>query len=243
MKLVQLNAWHFRLEHQIYDFLKSQAADITCLQEVISIKGDSGMFGSIERLQTITGETSVFVSPEVSFNLMNRVASYGNAILSRYPILETRTIFTNLEHKSQFDFDTDDYNVRNLQHAVIRLGDKKVHVLNHHGYHVPNHKDGNEETLRQMEQIGEYLDSLEGPIILTGDFNLAPHSESLEQINRRLHNLSISYKLKTTRTSLTHKTEVCDYIFVNDAVRVKDFHASDELVSDHKALILEFDLA
>jgi endonuclease/exonuclease/phosphatase (EEP) superfamily protein YafD len=113
--------------------------------------------------------------------------------------------------------------------------------LTHHGYHIPDHKNGDEETLRQMKQLGEYIDSLDGPIILTGDFNLAPHSESLEQINARLINLCTQHRLKTTRTHLTHKTEVCDYIFVNNKVSVKSFQASDEIVSDHKALILEFD--
>jgi endonuclease/exonuclease/phosphatase family metal-dependent hydrolase len=50
------------------------------------------------------------------------------------------------------------------------------------------------------------------------------------------------YKFETTRNELTHKTEVCDYVFVSDDVKVKEFYASDRLVSDHAALILDFSL-
>jgi len=62
---------------------------------------------------------------------------------------------------------------------------------------------------------------LRGKIILSGDFNLAPHSESLEQINILLANLSIKARLKTTRTKLTHKPKSVTIYFVNDAIKVK----------------------
>jgi endonuclease/exonuclease/phosphatase (EEP) superfamily protein YafD len=83
---------------------------------------------------------------------------------------------------------------------------------------------------------------LSGPVILTGDFNLVPGSKSLEPLNKMLRNLSIEFRLSTTRNQLTHKNEVCDYIFVNDKVQVKQFEASDALISDHKALILDFEI-
>lgn len=76
---------------------------------------------------------------------------------------------------------------------------------------------------------------------MTGDFNLEPHSESLELINNMLTNLPIKYGLKTTRTELTHKTEVCDYIFVNDQVKVESFKALEDIASDHMALVTVFE--
>src|SRR5690606_9871290 len=136
--------------------------------------------------------------------------------------------YTYLDHNKDFDWAKHDYNVRNLLHSTIEHNGKNMHVLTHHGYHVPDHKNGDEESLRQMKEIARYIDKLDGPVILTGDFNLAPHSESLEVINAKLENLSIKHGLKTTRTSLTRKKEVCDYIFVNEFVKVKDFFAAKE---------------
>jgi endonuclease/exonuclease/phosphatase family metal-dependent hydrolase len=242
MKLIQFNAWGGRLEKQVADLLQTTDPDLVCLQEIISTEGDAALAIPLETLQSQLSYSDSYMSPAFSFNLLNKKAYFGNAVLSRLPLTNKETIFTNLQYKEDFDFDSDDYNIRNLQHVVVAIGDKQLHLLNHHGHHIRQHKNGDDETLRQTKQIAEYLRTLDGPIILTGDFNLAPDSESLEQINSILTNLPAQFGLQTTRTELTTKTEVCDYIFVNDSVTVNSFGAIDKLASDHKALILEFDI-
>lgn len=242
LKLLQANIWGGRLNNQLADVFEEEQADILSLQEAVSTEGDALIFATIEDFAKRAAYDNVFFSPVFDFNLMQKQAGFGNAILSRFEFKQTETVFTRLQHKKNFDFDLDDYNIRNFQHAVIDTGDAQLHVLNHHGHHVHQHKNGDAETMRQCGLIADYVRQLDGPIILTGDFNLAPHSESLEQINAVLRNLSIEYDLKTTRTPLTKKTEVCDYIFVNDKVKVLNFEASDRLISDHKALIVRFEI-
>ncbi len=199
--------------------------------------------GTIEDLRKEVELPYVFLSPVFSFNYMNRKANFGNCIISHYPITRSETVFTHQKFIENLDVIKDDTNTRNFQHAVIELtSKKKLHILNHHGYHVPHHKNGDEESLRQCQMIADYAASLDGPVILTGDFNLVPESVSIKQINKVLTNLTLRAKLKTTRTSLTRKTEACDYIFVSKEVKVKSFEASDAVVSDHQALILEFDI-
>jgi endonuclease/exonuclease/phosphatase family metal-dependent hydrolase len=242
MKLLQLNEWGGRLENQILDLLRQEDTDIVCLQEAVDAPGDAALSVATHTLQTAANYPHAFSSPVFSFKLMNKTATFGNAIISRLPFIDTHTIFTNLSYKEDFDFDSDDYNIRNLQHAIIEIAGQPVNLLNHHGHHVRQHKEGDAETMRQMTQIAAYVKTLSGPVILAGDFNLAPHSKSLEVINKLLTNLSVSHKLETTRTFLTHKKEVCDYIFVNSEVRVKDFRALDDLASDHKALLLDFEV-
>lgn len=244
MKLIQLNAWGGRLERQITDFVAQEKADIVCLQEAVSYPtGEAGLFASIENIQEAGNLTYAAMAPIFSFRYQRDTAHFGNCILSKHPIQKSEIIFTHLEHKDDFEFGIDSTNIRNFAHVSIELNGQPCNVITHHGFWIDKHKNGNEETLRQMRILGEYIDTLTGPVILTGDFNLAPHSDSIELLNKRLKNLSITHNLKTTRTALTHKTEVCDYIFVNDAVKIKSFHASDVLVSDHKALTMEFDLA
>jgi len=243
VKLVQANIYGGRLENPLMFFFSDQQPDIACFQEAISINGNGAIFKSIEGLQACWQKpTYLFHSAMFSFKFMTKEAHFGNAIISTLPFEKQETIFTNKAHKSGFDFDIDDYNVRNLQHVQVSLNGQSLHVLNHHGHHIPEHKNGDAGTLRQMKQITEYIKRLSGPIILTGDFNLTPDSKSLEQINNHLENLSIKYELRTTRTQLTRKIEVCDYIFVSKEIEVKSFTASNELVSDHKALVLEFDI-
>lgn len=241
MKLMQLNVWGGRLGKQIQNLIDQEKPDVICLQEAVSIKGGSngGWFLTVDEIKRLY-KMSLAYSPVISFSFMRRNAEFGNAILTKAKLVNQNTVFTRLEYKKDFDFENDDYNIRNLLHVVVDNKGKDLHILTHHGHHVPNHKKGNEETLRQCNQIAEYIKGLRGEIILTGDFNLEPNSESMEKINKILRNLAIETQLTTTRTPLTHKTEVCDYIFVNEEVRVKSFNALDDVVSDHKALILEF---
>lgn len=243
MKLIQLNIWWGgKLDQAIVKFLNEEKPDILCLQESASMEGKSGMMLSVEQIKEIGNFKDLVHSPLVTFNFMHRKVSMGNAILSKFSILNSKTLYTHLKHNKDFDWEKHDYNIRNLLHCELDTGKQKTHVLTHHGYHVPTHKDGNQETLKACKQIMHYIDSLNGPKILAGDFNLSPNSESLEVINKKMTNLVVVNKLKTTRTNLTYKTEVCDYIFINKEIRAKKFTASDEVVSDHKALIMEFEV-
>jgi endonuclease/exonuclease/phosphatase family metal-dependent hydrolase len=243
MKLVQLNAWGGRLEYKILDFFKKINADIICLQEAIDFKGESGLFASIVQIQDKAQTKYSAIAPVFSYNYMDSVAEFGNCILSKFPVLKSETIFTNLEHTKNFSFDKHKTAaMRNFLHTSIQTPQGNIEVVTHHGHHVAEHKNGNEETTRQIKQIADYVSTLSAPLVLTGDFNLAPHSQSLTALNDKLNNLSMSHRLNTTRTPLTHKTEVCDYVFVNDKIKINKFYASDEVVSDHSALIIDFEI-
>lgn len=244
IKLIQLNVWTGRLVSCLVRFLQQEKPDILCLQELIDLPGGDNLnYLTKKEIQEITGLGYQFVSPVISYNYLHRKASFGNGIISRFPILKSETIFTLGDFQDNFDYLNQSCNMRNLQHVVVQAPDgKKLNLLNHHGYHIPNHKNGNDETLRQTKMIANYAAQLKGPVILSGDFNLSPTSSSIKQINAVLRNLISETRVKTTRTIMTHKTEVCDYIFVNPAVKVNKFEVSKTIVSDHRALILEFDL-
>ena len=245
LKLVQLNAWWGgKIDGRLADFLKEEDADVLCLQEASSYDKatETGMLLPVEKIKQIAGFKHIAFAPMHRMNFMSGKITFGNAILSKVPLSEEHVIYTNLQYKDDFDFEKDDFNVRNLLHCQIKVDREIVHILTHHGHHIPHHKNGNKETMRQMQEISDYISTLNGPIILTGDFNLAPRSKSIGIIEKKLTNLSTLNKLKTTRNILTNKSEVCDYIFVNGAVKVSKFVASDAVVSDHMALIMEFDI-
>jgi len=243
MKLLQLNAWGGRLEPQIGDLLEVEKPDIVCLQEAISFEGGgTGLFITIENIQKKYNLPYAAFGAAFSFSYMKGTARFGNCVLSRFPISKTEVIFTHMDHKEDFMWDEDSANRRNFVHAVVAVDGKPCNIITHHGFHVPEHKNGNDETLKQTKMIADYCRELTGPVILTGDFNLVPHSKSMEQLNIIFRNLALEYKLKTTRTHLTYKTEVCDYIYVNDEVNVKNFQTLEKIVSDHQALTMEFSL-
>lgn len=241
MKILQLNIWGGRLGLQIIELINKEKPDIVCFQEVIDIKGGGGFFFTeLEKIKLDTGFEYCDFAPSFGFNVMKRKAQFGLAILSTLPFMKTANIATGLDYEDDFDVIDTDYNIRTLQHVEVECSGQTLHILNHHGHHVPGHKDGNDETLRQCKLIVDYMEDLDGQIVLCGDFNLNSDSESLGYIDKKFTNHTKEKEVITTRTNLTHKTEACDYIFTNQKIEVKTFNVLDDVVSDHKALVVEF---
>ncbi|HEY5152532.1 MAG TPA: endonuclease/exonuclease/phosphatase family protein [Candidatus Saccharimonadales bacterium] len=244
MKIIQANIWGGKLGQQIMDFLVREKPDFVCMQEVNDLDGRAGykFFATLDEIKNGAGLPEAAMSASYASRYMERELKYGNAVLSRLPLASAKTVFTRGSYKHNFDVTKDDGNIRNLQFVTVKVSGRVLNILNHHGHHVPDSKAGNDETSRQMHVIADVIDSLDGPIILCGDFNLAPDSESLAIINGKLTNLSIKYGLKRTYNQFSAVNTVCDYIFVNDLVKVRHFAMSEDLISDHKALIMEFEL-
>ena len=243
MKILQLNIWSGKLEKQIASLLKHEDADVVCLQEVVQIAGGrSFFFLDVQEIMGATGYKHFYHTPSWSGKYMRREAFWGNCILSKTPFRNTHSFYTYKEKMSNFDFleDTNYNSGRALQHVIVETDAGLFNVLNHHGYHISGHKNGDDETLRQCGMIADYVKKLEGPVVLCGDFNLVPDSPSTELINNVLVNHVKENQILTTRTPLTHKTEACDFIFTSPDIEVKNFQVLDDIVSDHKALTIEF---
>lgn len=242
MKLLQLNVWGGKLQYQIPDFLIAEKPDIICMQEVNDLTGSSGaLFVTLDEMQQQAELPYKAMAPMYSHHYMNRDLAYGNAVLSRPNVLSNDIFFTYGSFTRDYDVVTSD-DIRNFQHVVLDIDGKPCNIINHHGFFVRRRKEGNPETDRQIAIIGDYIEQLDGPIILTGDLNLVPTSQSLEPLNRSLRNLPVEYGLTSTYSRLSIHKVVCDYIFVSKGVTVNDFHVADDLVSDHKALVLDFDI-
>lgn len=241
MKLLQLNAWGGRLMDEISSLAQEVTPDIVCLQEVIST--DLPMvFGTLEDFQSTLKYPHVHFSPTFHFEVMGEDAEFGNVILSNFPIVDSDTTFFSQEYARNFRFKTHDYNIRNFQLASLETPSGILHVLNFHGLQVPEHKNGNATTEKHCQLLVDSINQHDGAVVLAGDFNLAPTSPSLNPLNSLLTNHSVTAGLTSTRTKFSRKNEVCDYIFSSEEVQVLRFTQSDALVSDHSALVLEFDV-
>lgn len=243
MKLLQLNCWGGKLNTPLKRLINEQNPDIVCLQETTNLSQRPGsVVSSFREFLPENDYPYVYFDPVFSYRFMHEIAGFGNAIVSKVPFHKTHTVFT----KGQFHEDLDnlkhDYNIRNFLDAEILFHGKKVHIITHHGHHDPKSKDGSYENTRQNNKIAEYISRLDAPVILAGDFNLHPRSSSLDSIHKLMKNLPVKYEILSTRTELAKRQEVIDFIFVSDNVIVNNFFVSEMIVSDHKALIIEFDV-
>ena len=104
-------------------------------------------------------------------------------------------------------------------------------------------KNDSSERITQSKKIKTFVDSINTPIILCGDFNLKPNTESIKIIKNSIQDLIADYGITSTRSSLYLKDEkFADYIFSSNDVIVKEFKILQEIVSDHLPLLLEFTL-
>ena len=65
-------------------------------------------------------------------------------------------------------------------------------------------------------------------------------------LDKKFRNLIKEYKITRTRPTFDDGLDVgdivCDYVFVNDKVKVNNFKVDENAVSDHLALVLDFDI-
>lgn len=243
MKLIQLNIWQGRLMYGALRFLEREQADILCLQEVTDAPHKTHMFDVIQDIQSRFAYPHVFFSPFLNMELMGMKVPTGNGIFSRLPFQHTDLDCPHGPILETYRPDKGDFEPNNIQIAQMDVGGVPLTLINTHGLLVKNDYQGDERTMHQMNMAADRAKNAPGGVIVTGDLNLRPEATSLARLNGELRNLCREHKTPTTRNAFAWKDDVVtDYIFVNEAVRVHSFHVAPDLISDHQALVLEFDL-
>jgi endonuclease/exonuclease/phosphatase family metal-dependent hydrolase len=248
VKLLHCNIWQGRLAGNFLKLVEKEQPDILCLQEVFSTQGvvkiPEYMFDVLEQILAKTGFEHHYFSPAFTSEYAGTKADFGNAIVSRYPIHDAQTVFTEGAYDSTVLTTTENYtnNIRNVQLVRLETPAGDLHIANHHA-HWEKTPEGSEQSVQSMSVVVEAIDKLSGPRILSGDMNVRANTPTMQLFKGRLRNLTEENNLQTTLSIVGKAVDVaCDHILVSEEIQVKAYRVADELVSDHKALILEFDL-
>lgn len=253
MKIIQLNTeFGYRLP-AILSLIKDEQPDILCCQEAFSAKAAiplSPIADSFQTLQKIM-ESGVFnhyfFAPTWGTQIMDTTAEIGNAIFSKLPLADQRTIFASKEYISFQKADDYVSNIRNLQICSVKINNHHLNIANHQGFLVKDSAVGGEETVIYTQKVADSLQPYTNSLIFCGDLNIVKESLGFAPIaSLGLRNLTAENGIKTTLSeahrALNKDSVACDYIFCSNNIEVKKFSVSDKIVSDHKALILEFDV-
>lgn len=233
----------------LLDFLKATDADIMLLQEV-----HSGVLGLEPRLRTmqyfheqLSYPFSAFYPHYRDFDNTPDGSSYsGDAVFSRWPIVETRAVYYDLDYTETYrdSFENAPLCPGSLGHAVIKTPAGSINIYNLHGP-VDNDGERFNEARRKMSDaiIAETTDK--GRLILAGDTNARPANEAIRRISH-LNNvfgdeLTSTFNMKR-KTLPGYATAAVDMMFVSPDVKVIKKQCPAVEVSDHLPLVVEVEI-
>lgn len=149
-----------RLEiHNMGHAIEQLDADLVCLQEVRRFnRREARRFARWPSLPQDQFLAPLGYEAVYHTNAFTRDGEHGNALLSRWPVLEVR-------HE---DISDHRFEQRGLLHVQVQIEQQRVHVLVIHLGLVPVSR------LRQVQQILRYVERevpAQEPVLMAGDFN------------------------------------------------------------------------
>lgn len=233
IKFLTLNIWNGgKLSENIIKFIAEENPDIISLQET---RGPGSV--TIKELLKLGYHFSEFAL-RAKFTDGTET---GNMILSRFLITRSENIFFDVPYRVYNPEGMTDFSrvPRNMLFTEIQLDDKKINVFNIHGIWGFDGKD-NDRRLKMSEIIVNNIKDKKN-VILAGDFNCLPNTQTIGNIEKHLKSV-FKDELKTTfnmkhKTVGEYETATVDMIFVSSDIKVLDSYSPNVDVSDHMPLV------
>ncbi|MFI5270827.1 MAG: endonuclease/exonuclease/phosphatase family protein [Candidatus Saccharimonadales bacterium] len=255
LKIITLNVWHGgRLWDETIEFLKHEDPDILLMQEVFNHHDPSlePRFRTMDEFNKIFEFVDSDFAPSCMFVEDFGKVESGLAIFTKLPIVKRyEPIFFNEPFNDNY---VDDENgpptaPRNLQHIVIDVHDISLDVLNLQGVWD---LDGENDSQRRLHMSQIIVDAIKDKqnVVLGGDTNVRPNTQTIRNIEKHLNNV-FGHELKTTfnvsrkdnpKLKAGYAESVVDMFFVSPHLRVVDHYCPDVDVSDHLPLVITLDI-
>ncbi|MEK7638945.1 MAG: endonuclease/exonuclease/phosphatase family protein [Patescibacteria group bacterium] len=255
MKIISLNTWGGRAGKEgLLSFFKEHKndTDIFCLQEIWSApynhlegyKAGGKEINHSEIMDHGLQEITLLLSDFTPYFRPHHGDHYGLLMLVKKNI-EVKVegeIFVH-KHKGYIPEGDVGNHARNIQFITTEFNDTSLTVINFHGLWSGGGKGDSEDRLNQSNKIKEFIETLQGNVVMCGDFNLLPNTQSIQILeDTGLRNLIKETGVTSTRTSYYTKPEkFADYIFVSREIEVKEFKVLPDEVSDHAPLLLKIE--
>jgi endonuclease/exonuclease/phosphatase family metal-dependent hydrolase len=265
MRIMCLNGWGGKLHEALADYVAKASPDVLCLQEVVhSPATDEDWLDYRDGAHTLPQRANFF--RDVAALLPGHVATFCPAaqgvlwdgdvaipsqwglatfVRASFPVIGQIQSFV---HKGYSPDGYGDHPRSRNAHAV-RLYDHQrnwpVCIIHTHGLRDLAGKMDTPARFAQANRLAELVEQIAEPgdrVVLCGDFNVEPASETFEILRRvGLHDLVAARGFSGTRSSHYAKPgRFADYMLVNDIVEVRSFDVVTEpVVSDHCPLLLE----
>lgn len=254
IKVVCLNIWMGGIIYApMVQWLKEQAADIYLLQEVFSSEDTTlaPIYRSHQELQRELGMQYAEFAPAFMESVGGMDIPQGNTVLSKFPLRQVSISHYDIPFgprstdRSQFHLIP-----RNLQHVEAEVDGVKLQLLNTQGIWGEEGFD-NPRRLDMGRQIAERAQAAKknGPVILAGDFNVRPDTQTIAQVETHLQNVfkdelatSFNLKRKNLEKYPGYATAAVDMLFLSPDVKLLSHTCPQVDVSDHLPLVVEIEV-
>lgn len=244
MKLISLNTWGGMLKDELRNFMLEQAADtdIFCLQEIFhNAVNARNVLGDIDI--NLYDTLTKLLSGYKGFYAPSQVDDEGLAFFVK-PHINIEEVGDVFVHRYLNAMEGEDGKTigRNIQFLKFNNDGQDYTVINFHGLWNGGGKTDSPDRLEQSRKIREFIDTRTiGKVILIGDFNLEPNTESVNILEKGMRNLITEYGVTSTRSHHYAKpVKFADYAIVSNELNVERFEVLQDPVSDHLPLLLEF---
>jgi endonuclease/exonuclease/phosphatase family metal-dependent hydrolase len=240
-----IDAWGDKSPRAVVAFIKEEKIDICGLNEVDvnserSLGYDQPKFVK-EKLEEETGEKYYYCFAagldgyhppyDKEYVPTQGKAMYGNALVSRYPIVNYRTVKVALK---EAPVAAGGYEHRVFIFADIQLKNEIVTVIcTHFG-------TTKEERMLAIEILKNELEEIQNPVIFMGDLNAGRSSEEFLQIANLLKDATPNGEYYTFDT-INPRWQI-DYIFTDDEFEAENASMPDIRFSDHFPLVVDLKL-
>ena len=245
MKLISLNTWGGRLSKELATFLVIHAknTDIFCFQEVLH--------DATEAPEAAQGQVDINLFTTIT-NALPDYQGYFAPIQDKYEglamfvrrgiaVKDAGDVFVHRHLNAMHDNDGTTVG-RTLQYVRFTQDDQEYTVCNFHGLWNSRGKGDTPDRLAQSKKVKDFLQAKAGPnVVLVGDFNLDPDTESMAIIQADMRNLITENNITSTRSHYYKwPNKLADYALVSKSVNVRHFEVLQDVASDDLPLLLEF---
>lgn len=243
MKLITLNIWGGQIKEPLIKFIEAhQEVDFFCLQEVYH--------NAPHKASTDDNPVSLNIFAEIASALPGHHFFFRPVVNNTFGLaMFVKKEVAVVSEGEVVIHENPDYpgagptHSRNLQWLKCNFDGKEYYILNIHCLWNGAGKGDSPQRILQSQRVKSFINTLQVPKILCGDFNLRPDTNSIQILEENMDNLVKRFGIESTRTSFYPKTErFADYILTSPEISVKDFKVLPDEVSDHAALWLDFSI-
>ncbi len=203
------------------DAIKDLGAEIIGLQEIRGKGKQKEYTDQAKKLAKLTGYNYYFAKA-VDFN---GVDPYGNAILSKYPIISAQTVAISTP-----DDNTRYFEPRCVLKAVIDVGFPLTVLVTHFGLTKEEQENAADTVMKEITAE---------KCVLMGDFNVTPENELLSEIRKAMLDTANFFNEPKLSFSSENPKRKIDYIFLSRDLKVVFADIPEIVASDHRPHICD----